>query len=80
MDIAKSNEPLAQRISSLIKKSGIKQCVIAKKAGYSIQEFNAMLNGRKLIRACDIPNIAMALGVEVNDLYRKEEGEERKYV
>lgn len=29
---------------------------------------------------CGVNIIAMALGVEVNDLYRKEEGEERKYV
>ncbi len=73
MDIAKSNEPLAERILFLIKKSGIKQFVVANRAGYSANEFNAMLNGRKLIRACDIPNIAVALGVDVNELYKKEE-------
>ena len=71
MDIAKSNEPLAQRILFLIKKSGLKQFVVAERAGYSAQEFNAMLNGRKLIRACDIPNIATALSVSVNELYKK---------
>lgn len=71
MDIAKSNEPLAQRISFLIKESGLKQFVVAKRAGYSAQEFNSMLNGRKLIRACDIPNIAKALEVSVNELYKK---------
>jgi len=73
LDIAKSNEPLAERILFLIKKSGIKQFVVANRAGYSANEFNAMLNGRKLIRACDIPNIAVALGVDVNELYKKEE-------
>ena len=48
---------------------------VAKKAGYSAQEFNSMLNGRKLIRACDIPNIAKALEVDVNELYWR--GDER---
>ena len=72
MNIAESNEPLAQRILFLIKESGLKQFVVAERAGYSAQEFNAMLNGRKLIKDCDIPNIATALGVEVNELYRKD--------
>jgi transcriptional regulator with XRE-family HTH domain len=72
LNIAESNEPLAQRILFLIKESGLKQFVVAERAGYSAQEFNAMLNGRKLIKACDIPNIATALGVEVNELYRKD--------
>ena len=72
MNIAESNEPLAQRILFLIKESGLKQFVVAERAGYSAQEFNAMLNGRELIKACDIPNIATALGVEVNELYRKD--------
>ena len=75
MDIAKSNEPLAQRISFLIRERGLKQLAVAKKAGYSAQEFNSMLNGRKLIRACDIPNIAKALEVDVNELYWR--GDER---
>ena len=71
MDIAKSNEPLAQRISFLIKESGLKQFVVAERAGYSTQEFNAMLNGRKLIRVCDISRIATALCVNANELFKK---------
>lgn len=72
MNIEQSNEPLAKRIASLIKKSGLKQLSVAEKAGYSAQDFSAMLNGRKLIRACDIPNIAHALKVPVNELFERD--------
>ena len=72
MNIAKSNEPLAQRITLFIKESGLKQIAVAEKAGYSAQEFNDMLNGRKLIRVCDIPKIAYGLGVSANKLFERE--------
>ena len=57
-----------------IRKLGIKQKVIAERAGYSIQQFSNMLNGRKLISATDVWRISQALGVTPNDLF----GIERK--
>ena len=54
-----------------------KQQAVAKKAGIKPQAFSDMLNGRKLIKLCDVTNIADALGVTPNDLYgiKKEESE-----
>ena len=69
MNITTANTPLAQGIGMIIKEAGLKQMVVAERAGYSQQEFSDMLNGRKLIKACDIPRIAKALGKEPNDLY-----------
>ena len=41
---------------------------------YTPQELSDMLNGRRLIKACDIPRIAKALGVEINYLFGIEKG------
>lgn len=69
MRIADFNSPAADNISRLIEERGLKQVYIAEKAGYKAQELNDMLNGRRLIKACDIPRIALALDVEINDIY-----------
>ena len=42
---------------------------IAEKAGYTSKELSDMLNGQKLIRACDIPRLAYALKVTANEIY-----------
>ena len=60
-------------IRRIIKDKGLKQCAVAEKAGFSPRLFSSMLNERKFILAEYIPNIATALGVDVNELYRKEE-------
>jgi len=54
---------------------GFKQSVIAKRAGFTEQQFSDMLNGRKIIRAEFIPRIADALEVEPNDLFAAEQSE-----
>lgn len=69
MTIAESNSPVAEGIALLISENGIRQSFVAKKAGYSDQMLSDMLNGRKVIRACDIPRIASALSVTTNDIY-----------
>lgn len=76
MRIAEFNTPAAENISKLIEKKGLKQVYVAEKAGYKAQELNDMLNGRRLIKACDIPRLAFALKVDINELYKtNEEGE-----
>lgn len=77
MQIAEYNAPAAENISRLIKGSGLKQAYVAEKAGYKAQELSDMLNGRKLIKVCDIPKFAYVLGVKTDDIYaagRKEDG------
>lgn len=69
MQIADYNAPAADNISRLIEKKGLKQVYVAEKAGYKAQELNDMLNGRRLIKVCDVPKIALALDVEINDIY-----------
>lgn len=48
MQIAECNAPVAKNIAGVIENKGLKQVYIAEKAGYSPQELNDMLNGRRL--------------------------------
>jgi transcriptional regulator with XRE-family HTH domain len=50
----------------------LKQSLIAAKAGYSVNQFNAMLRGTKTIKPSDILKISEALDVTPNELFEKE--------
>lgn len=66
-------DDLVNNIKNIISKKGYKQGAIAKKANFTESEFSNMLNDRrKLIRAEYLPQIAFALGVEVNELFKTE--------
>ena len=69
MSIADANRPLSTGLQVLINQNGLKQTFVAKKAGYTPQELSDMLNGRKLIKASDIPRLATALGVTSDVIY-----------
>ena len=69
MTIKEANSPFDDGIVQLIKKKGLKQGYVAGKAGYTAQEFSAMVNGKKIIKPCDIPRIAAALGVKADEIY-----------
>lgn len=62
-------------IKKLIKNKGLKQSFVAKQAGFNPQSFSDILNGRKLLRVEHLPELADALGVEIEDFFRKR-GEE----
>ena len=69
MTIKEANFPFDEGIMRLIRKKGLKQKYVADEAGYTTQEFSDMMNGRKIIKLCDIPRIATVLGVKVDDIY-----------
>ena len=73
LDISISNSIVAENVNHIIKERNLKQSAIAQKAGFTPQEFNAMLKGRKLMRAIDIASILDVLGVDANELFKKEE-------
>lgn len=60
-------------IRKIIDERGLKQYAVAKKAGYTKQQFNNLLNGRRLITDIDICKITDALGVTPNDLFLPKE-------
>lgn len=76
MLIANYNANLPDNIVEIINKRGLKQGAIAEKAGYTKQQFSDMMNGRRIIKPCDVLAISNALGVSVNDLYAMPNREE----
>lgn len=63
------NNIVTSNIRKILDERGLKQCAVAKKAGYTKQQFNAMLNGRKLVTVDDIMAITDVLGVDANALF-----------
>lgn len=68
------NTVVIPNIRRIINERGLKQYAVAEKAGYTKQQFNAMLTGRKLIKDVDICKITSVLDVDANALFmaRKE--------
>lgn len=66
---------VADNVSKIIRDRCLKQCAVAAKAGYSKQQFNDMLKGRKLIKDVDIPKLASALEVDANTLFKVDKTE-----
>ena len=64
-----NRDPIAEGIKCIISEKGFIQKAVAKRAGYTSQQFNDMLNNRKTIKAVDIIPISKALDVSVQDIY-----------
>ena len=63
-------DAIINNIKMLISKKGMKQSVVAERAGFTPQEFSNILNERrKLLRIEFMPPIAKALDVDMNELY-----------
>lgn len=63
-------EDIVENIKKIIETKGMKQSVVAKRAGLTAQDFSNILNKRrKLLRVEYIPAIANALGVEIQELF-----------
>lgn len=75
MTIREANEPLVRGIKVIIAEKGLKNLYVAEKAGFTSQELSDMINGRRLIKACDVPKLATALGVGAGDIYAAGKGE-----
>lgn len=58
-------------IKDIIKNKGLKQSFVAEQAGLTSQSFSDILNSRKLLRVEHLPELADALGVEIEDFFRK---------
>ncbi len=72
-EVIEINEIVTPNIRKIIAERGLKQYVVAERAGYTKQQFNAMLTGRKLITDIDICKITSALGVDANALFNRRE-------
>ncbi|MBQ3271692.1 MAG: helix-turn-helix transcriptional regulator [Solobacterium sp.] len=73
--IQERNHPLADNLQRIISEKGFKQIAVAEKAGMTGLDLTNIIKGRKIVTACDVMPLAMALGVDANALFRIE-GEE----
>lgn len=64
------NDVVAPNVKTVIAERCLKQSAIAEKAGYTRQQLNSMLKGRKVMKDTDILRIAEALGVGVDVLFK----------
>lgn len=80
MNMVSYNATIPENVFRIIKESGMKQCAVAEKAGYTKQQFNDMLNGRRVIKAMDILALSHALGVSPNDLFMEQGKQKQKEV
>ena len=67
------NSIVAPNVKRIIEQKCLKQSAVATRAGYTPNQFCSMMKGRKIIKDIDIMNIAIALGVDANELFKKEE-------
>ena len=67
--VMEANSPFSKGLETIIKEKGMKYVYVAEKAGYTKQELSDMLNGRRMIKACDIPRLAAVIGVAIDDIY-----------
>ena len=78
LDIVSSNSVVPAQLKKLIDQKGLKQAAIARRAGFSAQELNDMLNGRRIMRAADIASlidVVKDFGADANYLFGIRKGE-----
>lgn len=63
------SDPVAIGIQRIINSKGLLQKDVAKRAGFSEQQFSNMLHNRKIIKASDLSSISAALGVCILEIY-----------
>lgn len=69
MNATEAIASITDAIEEIIKQKGLKKSAVAKKIGLTPQQFSDMLNGRRIIKAWEIPLLAKALGVQPNDFF-----------
>ena len=52
-----------KKVRAYIDDNGLKQVIVAQKAGISKETFNAMMNGKRTMYADDLRSICLALNV-----------------
>lgn len=70
MTIKQKNGSVPDTIAMIIRAQGMKKCFVAERAGLSEAAFCDMLNGRRVITARDIANLAAALNTTPDELFR----------
>lgn len=68
MTILDANEPFASGLKNIIKQKKYRNLQVAKKTGYTPQQLSDMLNGRRLIKPCDILRLSAAVDASFDEI------------
>ena len=68
MKATEANEPFASGLKAIITDKGLKSVYVAHEAGLTAQELCDMMNGRRLIKVCDMVKLANVLGMMIDDI------------
>ena len=60
---------IIESVRNAIEAKGLKQCVVAERAGFTPQEFSNILCGRKTFRTEYVAPVCNALGITPNELF-----------
>lgn len=63
---------VCERLKLYIKQSGLKQCSVADKSGFTENQFSQILNDRRSVSADELEVICNAMGASPNDIYKME--------
>lgn len=63
------NWPITKNVAKIMRKDGLSEKDVAKRVGYSEQEFKDILNNNRIITALDIAKLYTALDVDANALF-----------
>ena len=64
-----TTDPVAAGIKRSIVEKGLIQKTVAIRSGFTEQQFSDMMNDRRIIKACDLIPISLALGVKIPEIY-----------
>lgn len=67
-----SAKELGAAIKNYIIEHGLKQKTIAEKSGFTVQTFNAVMNGQRKLEATEYFKVCAALGVTLDYFLKKE--------
>lgn len=60
---------VCERLKLYIKQSGLKQCSVAEKSGFTENQFSQILNDRRSVSADELEVICNAMNASPNDIY-----------
>ena len=63
-----------KNIIRVIEEKDLKKKAVAKRAGMTSQAMSDIIAGRKVIKADMIPQLAVAMGVPITELFRDDQG------
>lgn len=63
-----------KNIIRVIEEKDLKKKAVAKRAGMTSQAMSDIIAGRKVIKADMIPQLAVAMGVSITELFRDDQG------